>query len=596
MVPTISNENRDLRARRHFGWRCSLMPMIVGLLPYVGQAQNVEWAHSAGGVHGDDGSAIAVDAAGNSYVTGSFRNEATFGSITITGFFDAFVVKYDASGNVLWVRSVASPVNVDGFRIAVDEIGNCYVTGRFTDTATFGSFTISSSGSVDVFVVKYDANGNVLWTRSDGGTAYDMGLGIAVDTAGNSYVTGEFQDTASFGPFTLTSAGSTDVFVVKYDADGNILWARSNGGIIGSIGVQGIAVDTFGRSLITGDFQGAVTYGPFTLSSAGGRDIYLAKYDTNGNVLWASSAGGTSEDGGIGVAVDTASNCYVTGGFRGTASFGPFTVTSAGFGDVFVAKYDIFGNTEWVTSAGGQGQDSTFGISNDPAGNTYVTGRFERTATFGELTLTSAGMGDVFVAEYDTGGNVLWIRSAKGMFGDAGRGVGLDAFGNIYVTGVFGFGPFPGGGTLEFSPLTITSAGGGDIFVVKYDDCGNGIIEAAEQCEGGLGCTDCLCNGGFEPTTPPSADCQPICGNGNLDPGEECDEGVGNGAVGCIIPDCTCRGDCTIATEIVPAISEWGLVVMILLGLVAGTLMFGRMQDLAAAGVNPNGSRVKVVS
>ncbi len=447
--------------------------LTLTLLPTLAQAQSVEWVRSAGGTSNDKGAGIAVDAAGNSYVTGQYADTATFGPFTLTsaGSLDIFVVKYDDAGNVLWARSAGGALPDDALAISVDAVGNSYVTGWFRGTATFGPFTLTSAGHSDyqeIFVAKFDSGGNVLWAQSAGGTsANDEGWGIAVDVAGNSYVTGFYLGTATFGPFTLVSAGGGETFVAKYDDSGEVLWVRSGGGG-GSSGLgSAIAVDTAGNSYVAGQYVYKVTFEPFTLNGAGSADIFVVKYDDSGEVLWARSAGGASWDSAWGIAVDTAGNSYVTGGFGGApglaATFWPFTLFSAGGFDIFVAKYDDSGNVLWARRAGGGSSgEEGWSIAVDVVGNCYVTGFYLGTATFGPFTLIGAGGDDIFVARYDPGGSVLWAQSAGGgASNDFGLGIAVDAAGNSYVTGHYAR-------TVTFGPFSLTSAGLTDIFVSKY--------------------------------------------------------------------------------------------------------------------------------
>ena len=398
------------------------------------------WAKraGAGGASFDQGLGIAVDGSGNSYVTGHFVGSATFGpgetnetTLTSAGFDDIFVAKYDASGDLVWAkRAGGMSFNDFGQGIAVDGSGNSYVTGNFQGSATFGpgetnQTILNSAGGGDIFVAKYDASGDLVWAKRAGGTAVDVGNGIAVDGSGNSYVTGDFGGSATFGPgetneTTLTSsAGSFDIFVAKYDAPGDLVWAKRAGGTSIDFG-RGIAVDGSGNGYVTGNFNGSATFGPgqtneTTLTSAGSGDIFVAKYDASGDLVWAkrAGAGGASFDQGRGIAVDGSGSSYVTGNFNGPATFGPgetneTTLTSTGFVDIFVAKYDASGDLVWAKRAGGTGFDEGRGIAVDGSGNSYVTGRFNDLATFGpggtnETTLTSAGSDDIFVAKYGGG-------------------------------------------------------------------------------------------------------------------------------------------------------------------------------------------------
>jgi hypothetical protein len=182
-----------------------------------------------------------------------------------------------------------------------------------------------------------DSGGNFLWAKRAGGNWNDVGHGIALDSSGNAYVTGYFEDTAVFGATTLTSAGQPDTYIAKVDSGGNFLWAKRAGGTSSDIG-NGIAVDSSGNAYITGYFWATAVFGATTLTSAGQSDTYIAKVDSGGNFLWAKRAGGISIDEGKSITVDSIGNAYVTGSFNGTAVFGATTLTSAGGYDVFIWK------------------------------------------------------------------------------------------------------------------------------------------------------------------------------------------------------------------------------------------------------------------
>jgi len=268
-----------------------------------------------------------------------------FGSteLTSSGSNDMFIVKYDASGNVLWANK-GGGINPDGGNgIAVDAGGNSYVTGMFQGSATFGSTVLTSSGSTDAFIVKYDASGNMLWAQKGGGTSADRGESIAVDTSGNSYITGAFYDSVTFGSTVLTNSGIGDVFIVKYDALGNVLWAKKGGGANNDAGL-GIAVDASGNSYVAGYFSVSATFDSTALTSSGTMDVFVVKYDASGNVLWAKKGGGTSDDLASGIDVDAGGNSYVTGVFYGSAAtFGSTVLMGSGNADAFIVKYDALG-------------------------------------------------------------------------------------------------------------------------------------------------------------------------------------------------------------------------------------------------------------
>ena len=393
------------------------------------------WATRAGGTGEDEGHGVATDADRNILVTGRFTGTSTFGSgepnetsLTSAGSFDVFVAKYAPDGTLLWATHAASTGSDKGEGVATDVAGNSVVTGFFGGLATFGigepnETSLTSAGSFDVFVAKYAPDGALLWATRAGGTGSDLGGGIATDGDGNSVVTGRFAGTATFGTgepneADLTSAGSNDVFVAKYAPDGALLWATRAGGVDPDDG-NDIATDASGNVLVTGRFGlggGTATFGAgepneTTLSSAGGGDLFVAKYVPNGTLLWATRAGGTSVTTGIGIATDVAGNTVVTGAFKSTTTFGAgepdeTTLSDAGGGDLFLARYAPEGTLLWATRAGGTGSDSGVGIATDAGGNTVVTGFFVGTATFGagepNETVLTGGL-TVFVAKYAAG-------------------------------------------------------------------------------------------------------------------------------------------------------------------------------------------------
>jgi hypothetical protein len=244
----------------------------------------------------------------------------------------------DSGGNFLWAKRAGGTSGNVGYGIAVDSSGNAYITGYFTGTAVFGATTLTSAGQQDTYIAKVDSGGNFLWAKRAGGTNYNHNFSIVADSSSNAYITGYFKGTSVFGATTLTSAGDVDVFIAKVDSGGNFLWAKRAGGTNQDSG-WGIAVDSSGNAYITGYFNGTAVFGATTLTSAGGSvDIFVAKVDSGGNFLWAKRAGGISGAGGNGIAVDSSGNAYVTGQFQGTAVFGATTLTSAGGNDVFIWK------------------------------------------------------------------------------------------------------------------------------------------------------------------------------------------------------------------------------------------------------------------
>lgn len=399
---------------------------------------NWQWASSAGGSSLDYGYDIAVDTSGNSYVVGTFHDFAVFGSTSVTSFGgnDIYVAKLDANGVWQWAVNAGGILEDKGSSIGIDDAGNCYITGVFYDVAYFGNITLSSLGGLDVFVAKLDTNGIWQWAERGGGFVGEAGYGIAVDSAGNSYVTGHFMWSATFGTTTLSSQGFADVFVATLDTNGVWGWAVSGGGASPDY-VYDIALDGNGDLILTGDFEDSATFGTETVTSLGDVDVFIAKLDRDGNWMWARSGGSPSIERGYDIAVDSTDNVYVAGVFLVSITFENVTLSCQGNWDVYVVKYNWNGEMLWLVGGGGSATEGAWGITVDDSDNPYISGVFEGPVTFGESSLECAGYRDVFVAKLDSDGHWLWALSAGGTEFDEGYACTTDESGDVYVTGYF---------------------------------------------------------------------------------------------------------------------------------------------------------------
>jgi hypothetical protein len=321
---------------------------------------NFVWAKQLAGTKSNGGRSIAVDASGNVYSTGRFTETVDFdpgtGTFNLNSGLapNAYISKLNASGEFVWAKQLGGTSSVSvGCSITLDDFGNVYTTGYFSDTADFdpgpGAFIFTSAGGDDIFISKLDASGNFVWAKQLGGTSDDSGLSIALDALGNVYVTGYFQGTVDFDPsqgtFYLTSAGEADIFISKLDASGNFLWAKQMGGTFDESGYS-IAVDASGNVYTTGFFEGTADFDPgqgtFNLTSVGMTDIFISKLDASGNFVWAQRMGNQNWDYSNSIAVDASNNVLTTGFFKGTFDFDPgpgtFNLTSAGNSDIYVHK------------------------------------------------------------------------------------------------------------------------------------------------------------------------------------------------------------------------------------------------------------------
>ena len=392
------------------------------------EAPGVEWTRQFGTSSDDWVDGMALDA-GGVYVAGVTPG-ALPGQISAGGS-DVFLRKYDLDGNEQWTRQFGTTSEDRGLGAVVDTSG-VYLTGY-----TYGALPgYANAGSRDVFVRKYDLDGNELWTRQFGTTGEDIGIEVAVDTGG-LYLTG-----GTMGALPgQSSAGEWDVFVRKYDLSGNEQWTRQFGSISEDWG-PGVAVDT-GGLYVTGYTAGALP----GQSSAGGLDAWVRRYDLDGNEQWTRQFGTTSDDSSAEVVVD-AVEAYLVGDTMGTLP----GQSSAGSGDVFLRKYDLDGNEQWTRQFGTSSHDSAQDMTMDTSG-VYLTGH-TRGAFPGQ---THAGAKDVWVRHYDRDGIEQWTLQFGTNADDWGLGVATDTTGGMYLTGPTR-GALPGHG----------NAGGLDVFVRKY--------------------------------------------------------------------------------------------------------------------------------
>ena len=431
-------------------------------------AAEVVWVTSGGGPTEDYGWAVAADGAGYAFVAGHFTGPASFGNTTFaqSAKLDIFVAKYDALGRLLWVRAAGGPGDDDARGVAADGEGNVHVTGSFTSPARFGQLTVAGAGALDMYLVKYAPDGRVRWVAQAGGSGRNEGHSVAVDAAGHGCVAGLFSETASFDATKLTSRGALDIFVAKYDSEGRLLWARGAGGP--SLDeADAIAVDNRGNSVVTGSFTEAANFDGQTLNSFGGGDIFLAKYDPDGTLLWATHAGGADSratDYGFGVATDFEGSIFVTGSFLSDAVFEKVTLPHRGGGDIFIAKYSSRGSLLWAQSFGGPGPDQGHSVGVDANGDVYVTGFFLGSVAFGPTVLNSPGHADVFVAKLDGSGKLRWVLQAGGSAYKSGNGLAVTPVGVSFVTGFFR-------GTTAFGNFTLTNnfSSNRDPFIARVD-------------------------------------------------------------------------------------------------------------------------------
>lgn len=377
-----------------------------------------------------------------------------------------------------WAKSAGGNSDEWAYTTTLDPAGNLYAAGIFgSPSVIFGTDTLTGGGA---YIVKYDSQGNVIWTRTLGGSQAEVISGIATDAGGNLFITGEFNGaTCIFDSISVNSLHLNywNVFTAKYDSSGTPLWAKAAGGTSEDQS-QGISVDANGNAYITGFVEGAsMLFDTINLSSAGFTDIFTAKYDPFGNVLWAKRGGGTDEDYPVGISTDADGNSYITGQFRSqSVTFDSITIAQTGYHNFFLVKYDASGNVAWVrTAIEYNGGSAGNGVTTDAEGYVYVTGWvIGDSSVFGNYTVINTVhlQRDIIVIKYDSSGNVHWASSGSGADDDLGYEIDVDANGNSYVTGLYASTSLTLGSTVLTNP---SSVGKYDAFVASFDSSGNAI-------------------------------------------------------------------------------------------------------------------------
>lgn len=408
--------------------------IITSLLAFAGLTKsqpNFEWAKSFSGT--GQGSSVTKDATGNFYVCGGFSGTVDFDAgpgifnVTATGSNDGYIEKLDQNGNMLWVKTIGSVGSGAYYNLVkIDAVGNIILTGGFSNTLDFnpgpGTNNLTSNGNGDFFIEKLDPNGNYIWAKSMGGTFLDALYGLVIDPTNNIYVAGFYESTVDFDPnsgvYNITSSGQRDVFLVKLNPLGNLAWAKSFGGPTDEY-ARALTIDVSGSVLLCGEFTSTVDFDP-----------------------------------GLGT---------------------NFLTSPAGFSG-YISKFDSNGNLIFakgmLCNAGGVSATS---IITDPVGSIYSTGYFSGNADFdpglGVLNITTTGLNDVFVLKLDINGNYTWAEKLGGTGIDNGNLISLDQDNNIFVCGNFqsmGADFDPGA-----SSYTLNSNGGFDVFINKLDNNGN---------------------------------------------------------------------------------------------------------------------------
>jgi len=457
------------------------------------------WAKSAGTSADEYPYDIARDVDGNIYACGFFFGPSmSFGNITLTnsGNWNFFVVKYDSNGNVLWAKNPDGTPEAAAGSIAIDGANNVYVTGSFWGpTLTIGDTTLTNvnysayEDQSDIFIIKYDPSGNVLWAKSMGGSKSEVGWSIAVDPFDNIILSGWFTSPdAAFDSLILVSLEDDpnllgDTYIAKLNSNGKVLWVKGAGTTGYYDIVESVTSDNSGNIYAIGTYSGpSITWDTLTLDNTalGFSDIFITRLDSAGNIIWLKNIEGDADDNGRGIASDSHGNIFITGSFASsTLNFGNTSLINShpGTGDWFIAKYDSTGNQVSAHSAEGNGNEFDWrAVTCDAEGNVYATAEYSSDVlTFDSISsIGNAGYLDIFIVKYNSSGDLVWVTSIGSDSNDEPLGIAVSAVDNVYVAGGFD-------NDLIFDNTTLINKGGLDFFIAKLANSNVGINEIANE-------------------------------------------------------------------------------------------------------------------
>ncbi|MCH8904119.1 MAG: SBBP repeat-containing protein [Bacteroidetes bacterium] len=399
---------------------------------WIAQAGSNQWDHINDLEIDNDNYVYITGTYGGSFNLGDTVLTTSDGS-------DIFLAKYNQNGSFMWAKNIAEKGGTRGESIAFDNNNNVYVTGYFGDTAYFENDTLivtGLGGAKDIFIVKYDQDGKFRWARSFGGENSDYSYSITVDKAANVYVTGYFIDTIFYNTDTLISNGSWDIIILKYDSSGNFKWARAAGGTQSDMGNEIIVYDEY--LYLTGHFRDSALFGDTSIIALNKlwADIFVAKYDTSGKFIWVRSAGGVEWDEGVSLVLDSSQNIYVTGNFEEDPTFGDTVITTNEHDNIFIAKYDSSGKFIWVNHGYCNFTLYSSSIATDDD-YIYVIGFFGGTVTFGNFSLNAVFNTDIFITKYDEYGQLIWAIQEGGDGAEWGVNLAIGNDKNLYFSADF---------------------------------------------------------------------------------------------------------------------------------------------------------------
>ncbi len=356
------------------------------------------------------GQQLAIDKDSNIVLGGSMFGTLSAGgqALTSAGSTDLLVMKLDPSGQPLWAKRFGDADEQSLRGLAVDGDGNIVVVGHYQGTIAFGgdNATVSSTIERDMFLAKLTPQGAPLWVASFGGDGGQYGYDIVVTKNDDLVIVGTFEASVSFGGSKLVSAGDNDILVACFDSTGAHKWSKRFGDALEQK-ANDVAVDASGNVLLSGYVRGGVDFGGGTLAGGDNHDAFIAKLDSSGGHLWSKRFGDFAEQNVWDIAVDGAGNVTITGDFMGSVDFGGGALSSAGDRDVYLARFDSNGEHLWSKRFGDSMAQRGLALDVDAAGRTLLIGDFAGSVDLGVGAMTSMGNTDVLLAAFGPNGQPL---------------------------------------------------------------------------------------------------------------------------------------------------------------------------------------------
>jgi hypothetical protein len=437
---TAANHAHKLPYVRLLGlFLLAVLVLLLAAQPARCQSPRWQWAVQSVGSGTAQVKSMATDAEGNAYVVGFFTETAQFGEIILTsqGRSDLFVAKLSPAGSWDWAVAAGAAGSDHAAGVAVDATGRVFVSGSFSDRVQFDEILLTSQGEMDVFVAQLSPQGRWLSATAAGGPGQDMACALALASAGELLVAGQFAETATFGSSQLVSQGGGDAFVARLTREGRWQWAIAAGSTDNDQ-ASALATTTTGEIYVTGYFSNTVAFGASVLTGRGMDDAFVGKLSGTGRWQWATAATGSNAAYGKGLVTDPTGGVFVTGSFSGDAVFGATHLHSnCGSDDGFVARLNGAGRWEWVRVLASDYLDGIAGIALDSVGNLCVAGTFSKTIRGGAFSLTSRGKMDVFVGYISRAGIWLGLTPAGGTANDEALALALAPNGEVLVGGNF---------------------------------------------------------------------------------------------------------------------------------------------------------------